>query len=193
MRADASLGYAHAAIDLTSAAVSTGLTLTALSFDCWGRTAEAFSRAPAARRTWYTKPSSPSLVDPAAIMPWVNPLAHFGPYGTRAWIGSAEHFSPMRLGAAWLDLFPLRGPPAAWPLAYLMLAYGVPRSVAMPAAEANAAAIEAVDAAMKPLRAFASYRSDGGHAATILMSLGPAAFFAMSAMDAMSAAPISWS
>ena len=41
----------------------------------------------------------------------------------------------------------------------------VPRSVAWPAAEANVAAMEAVDVATVTVRkAFSSYRTDGGHA-----------------------------
>ena len=66
---------------------------------------------------------------------------------------------------AWLNMFPLAAAPAAWPMAYMFMASGIPRSVAWPAAEANIAAMEAVDVATVSVRqAFSSYRTDGGHA-----------------------------
>ena len=49
--------------------------------------------------------------------------------------------------AAWLGMFPFAANPAAWPMASMFMASGVPRSVAWPAAEANVAAMEAVDVA----------------------------------------------
>ena len=67
--------------------------------------------------------------------------------------------------AAWLGMFPFAANPAAWPMASMFMASGVPRSVAWPAAEANVAAMEAVDVATVTVRkAFSSYRTDGGHA-----------------------------
>ena len=51
------------------------------------------------------------------------------------------------------------------PFRTVMVAIGVPRNVAWPIAEANAAAIEAVEIARKSLEeAFSTYRTDGGHA-----------------------------
>lgn len=68
--------------------------------------------------------------------------------------------------AVWLDMFPLRGGPAAWPMAYFMLSAGIPKAVAWPTATANAAMMEAAEVVTGQLQgAFASYRSDGGHAA----------------------------
>src|SRR5690606_5022061 len=68
---------------------------------------------------------------------------------------------------AWWGLFPLEGNPASWPMAYAMMTAGVPRAVALPAAEANVAALDAADAAQTSIdRVFSSYRSDSGFAAT---------------------------
>ena len=76
--------------------------------------------------------------------------------------GSSPMANPF---AAWLGMFPFAANPAAWPMACMFMASGVPRSVAWPAAEANVAAMEAVDVAAVSVRqAFSSYRSDGGHA-----------------------------
>lgn len=66
---------------------------------------------------------------------------------------------------AWFNMFPFATMPASWPMANMFIASGVPRSVAWPAAEANVAAMEAVDVATNSVRnAFASYRTDSGHA-----------------------------
>ncbi len=76
--------------------------------------------------------------------------------------GSSTAANPF---AAWLGMFPYAAAPAAWPMAFMFMASGVPRSVAWPAAEANVAAMEAVDVATVSVRqAFSSYRTDGGHA-----------------------------
>ena len=66
---------------------------------------------------------------------------------------------------AWLGMFPTAAPPAAWPMAFMMMASGVPRSVAWPTAEANIAVMDAAEVATVSVQqAFASYRSSGGHA-----------------------------
>jgi hypothetical protein len=67
---------------------------------------------------------------------------------------------------AWLDMFSYAAaPPAAWPMAFMMIASGVPRSVAFPTAEANVAVMDAADAAAVSVqRVMSSYRTDGGHA-----------------------------
>lgn len=72
---------------------------------------------------------------------------------------------PLASVQAWWGLFPLQGNPSSWPIAYTLMTAGVPRDVALPAAEANIAAMEAADIAQKSLaRIFSSYQSNGGHA-----------------------------
>jgi hypothetical protein len=68
--------------------------------------------------------------------------------------------------AAWLTTLPFASTPASWPMAYVMMSSGVPHAVAWPTAEANAAVLEAADAAARSIKkVFASYQAEGGHAA----------------------------
>ncbi len=59
----------------------------------------------------------------------------------------------------------MRGPTFAWPMAYCMMAQGVPDSVAWPTAEANAAVLDAATTISdQAQQAFSSYQSAGGFA-----------------------------
>ena len=50
-------------------------------------------------------------------------------------------------------------------MAFMMVSSGVPHTVAWPTAEANAAVLDAADAATQSIKkAFASYHTEGGHA-----------------------------
>jgi hypothetical protein len=67
---------------------------------------------------------------------------------------------------AWLSLFPFAAPSPAWPMAVIMMSSGVPQAVAWPTAEANVAVLDAAEVARRSIKkAFASYQTDGGHAA----------------------------
>lgn len=56
-------------------------------------------------------------------------------------------------------------------MAYAMMTAGVPRAVALPAAEANMAAMDAADAAQTSIdRTFSAYRSDSGFAVAQIVS-----------------------
>ena len=80
---------------------------------------------------------------------------------SNAWAASPM-FAPVR---AWWGLFPLEGNPSSWPMAYAMMTAGVPRSVALPTAEANVAAMDAAEAAKASIdHAFGTYRSESGFA-----------------------------
>ncbi|KWT66263.1 hypothetical protein APY04_2459 [Hyphomicrobium sulfonivorans] len=61
----------------------------------------------------------------------------------------AEPSNPM---AAWLAMFPFSRQAAAWPMAFVMMQSGVPRSVAWPTAEANAAVLDAADTARRSVQ-----------------------------------------
>lgn len=93
-------------------------------------------------------------------LPWLDPAR------VDAWSRLWFEATPAGAFAAYAGLVPLRGSYAAWPVAKTMIDAGVPRSVAWPAAEANAAALEATDAAVvAPLRrVFATAHSTGGYA-----------------------------
>lgn len=56
-------------------------------------------------------------------------------------------FNPMGVFLFMFCLVPLRGAPASWPFAQMMIDSGVPREVAWPTAEANAAVIDAAEVA----------------------------------------------
>lgn len=75
---------------------------------------------------------------------------------------------------AWLTMFPFAAPfgapfaapAAAWPMAMVMMSSGVPHAIAWPTAEANVAVLDAAEVARRSMKAaFASYQSEGGHAA----------------------------
>jgi hypothetical protein len=69
--------------------------------------------------------------------------------------------------AAWLTTLPFASAPASWPMAFMMMSSGVPHTVAWPTAEANAAVLDAADAATQSIKkVFASYHSEGGHASS---------------------------
>jgi hypothetical protein len=80
---------------------------------------------------------------------------------SNAWAASPM-FASVR---AWWGLFPLEGNPTSWPMAYAMMTAGVPRTVALPAAEANMAAMDAAELVSQSFdRSFSSYRSESGYA-----------------------------
>ena len=110
--------------------------------------------------SWPVMPPQPAppVWNPFA---WATPQS-FAP-SPYSFAGSGAMANPF---AAWFGMLPFAAAnPAAWPMACMFMASGVPRSVALPAAEANVAAMEAVDiAAVSVRQAFSSYRSDGGHA-----------------------------
>jgi hypothetical protein len=109
-----------------------------------------------------SQPAPPPMWNPFA---WAMPQSFAPSPYTFAGPGSTANSFAGNPFAAWLGMFPFAANPAAWPMACMFMASGVPRSVAWPAAEANVAAMEAVDvAAVSVRKAFASYRTDGGHA-----------------------------
>jgi len=161
--AAAAFGYARAA----SAAYA---ALADQTLDFWSNAARAGMKTEAPRTPRLQLVSGPqpfrsAYVPSAASAGPSLPLDFAGM--VNAWAASPM-LAPMR---AWWGLFPLQGPPASWPMAYTMMSAGVPRAVALPAAEANLAAMDAADAAKASLdRAFSSYRTDGGFAATQVLS-----------------------
>jgi hypothetical protein len=74
--------------------------------------------------------------------------------------------SPSNPMAAWIAAMPFTPPTAAWPMAFMMMSSGVPHAIAWPTAEANAAVLDAAEVARRSIKsAYASYQTDGGHAA----------------------------
>jgi hypothetical protein len=68
---------------------------------------------------------------------------------------------------AWLTTLPFASAPASWPMAFMMMSSGVPHAVAWPTAEANAAVMDAADAATQSIKkVFANYHTGSGHASS---------------------------
>lgn len=159
----AAFGYARAASAAYAAFANQAL-------DFWVQSASAPSRNDDYR------PATPYLVTGprpyrSAVAPAPTPMAAAMPMDfvrmSNAWAKSPM-FAPVR---AWWGLFPLEGNPASWPMAYAMMTAGVPRAVALPAAEANMAAMDAAEAASTSIdRAFSTYRSESGFAVAQIIS-----------------------
>jgi hypothetical protein len=109
------------------------------------------------------KVSAATLPIPApfnAMFPWLT---------TQPALSPQQMLHPMDI---WLAMTPFGRSPMVLQMAVAMMSIGVPRDVAMPAAEANAAALRAAETATEPLRAvLASHRTDGGHATAQIQRL----------------------
>jgi hypothetical protein len=165
---DAAIGYARAATAVyASVAMQT--------FEFWANAASSSSRgAPpfGARGARSAIDGAPMMSVPFGfwqsqaidIFKLANPWAQQGAGSAAAQFA----FSPV---AAWWAMFPLNGNPASWPMAYGLMTAGVPSSIAWPTAEANAAAIDAAEAASDALdAAFATYRTESGFAVAPFMT-----------------------
>jgi len=175
---DAAFGYARAA----SAAYAAMATQT---IEFWVKAAERPDPSPPSVPYSVKRPSPPDRgardrytreVTPLNFMLMANP-----------WLRQDSAFASV---TAWWSLFPLQGNPASWPMAYTMMTAGVPREVALPAAEANIAAMEAAEIAKQTLEnVFSSYRSDSGYATSQIIgpysTISSAASFATLAMAVM--------
>ncbi len=155
---EAAFGYARAA---TAAYVD----LAGQSLDLWARAAHAATQAPGDRPHYQPDfDRSPSPMTPfdfwlSASNDWAKAMGRMTPFGDR---GSPLPVNPMTV---WWSLMPANALPASWPMAYAYMSSGVPRTVAWPAAEANAAVIDAAETAAETVTmAFSSYRSESGYA-----------------------------
>lgn len=138
---DAMQGYMAASNAASAAAVGQAI-------DFWSSTAKAFTGGAAQPVAAYSANTQQS---------WPQPWPQVWPQQPAAAFMQPYDF--------WMSMTPFGRPPVVLQMAYAMMAFGVPREVAMPTAEANLAAIDAAETAAKPLKdAFSNYRSDGGHA-----------------------------
>jgi hypothetical protein len=162
--AEATFGYAAA----TTAAL-TELTLRA--FDFWSTALEGLVEQPelGPEAKPYQAPTAPATHD--CEPPFGMAMADWCPFPwmdqrrTRG-LGQIDmSTSPVVAWMAMANAFPLRGPATSWPFAQLMIESGVPRTIAWPAAEAHAAALDAADVASdQTLKVLASYQTEGGYA-----------------------------
>lgn len=163
---DAMLGYVAAA----------GAAYTEVfqrSMGLWSDALSSMVPAPPEPRSWYRHPdhaSAPSRLLPAVAAPFLpsTPLEQWSAI-MMPWLALAAT-PPRSSTMPWLGpwaMFVDRRAAATWPMTFFMIAIGVPRSVAVPTAEANAALLDATVVAKQALsRAFSAYRSDSGHATT---------------------------
>lgn len=159
----------------------------------WGEMMKASMPTPAPKKpkSWYVPPPEVSSatnrastpVDAwACMMPWMS-----GPMSAMTAMPSGANDTLMGFPAwMWGPLAPwvaMSDPRTAmaWPMACGMMAVGVPKTVAWPTAQANVAAMDALNTAAKSVEtAVVSYRSSGGHAvARIVNSPVMAAPFAL--------------
>jgi hypothetical protein len=172
---DAAFGY-------TAATTAAYAAFADQVFDFWAGLLTPDRRgAPAPQVSWgwpmqMPAPAPRPELAPVPFLPftWAAPRSRSAPLDN-PFAGANAAFS------AWLGMFPYAAPPAAWPMAFMMMASGVPRSVAWPTAEANVAVMDAAEAATVSVQqVLASYRSDGGHA--VAHQQWPAAQLMMLAM-----------
>jgi len=160
---DAAFGY-------TAATTAAYAAFADQVFDFWAGVLQPQRREPSPPQVnwgWPMLPMAPSAPHRELASAPFLPFAWATPGQTRlappdnAFAGAHAAFS------AWFGMFSYAMPSPAWPMACMMMASGVPRSVAWPTAEANIAVMEAAEAATTSVQqVLASYRSEGGHAVT---------------------------
>ncbi len=191
-----------AAFGYAEAAGQAYFEMTSRVLDAWSAALDAsFPKAEEKPRSWYRHPSTPVATQVwsaptsvrTAAAPGQNPFAP-NPFAANPFAMNPFAMNPFAAGSfasgwsgprnanaaveSWqaMMLAPWTLSPAAWPFAFAMVASGVPRGVAWPAAEANAAAADAArTAAAVVQRTFSSYHSDSGHASAQIHSLPLAA------------------
>jgi hypothetical protein len=162
--AEATLGYAAA-----TTAAFTELTLRA--FDFWSTALEGLVEPPVTEAAAAPKPLEGPQLSAESEPPFGMAMADWCPFPwmdrrrTRDLSQLDVSTPPVVAWMAMANIFPLRGPATSWPFAQLLIESGVPRTIAWPAAEAHAAALDAADIATdQTLKVFASYQTEGGYA-----------------------------
>jgi hypothetical protein len=171
-------GCTQAAFGYSAAATAAFSDLALRALDFWSTALDGVSSndvpevdaAPSATKA-PDKPAQLAKTHPDAEPPFGFSLADWGclpwfdPQRTARLMDVDASASPFSAFLAMANLIPLRGPSTSWPMARAMIDSGVPRAVAWPAAEANAAALDAADVATHGLRQIlASYHTDSGYA-----------------------------
>lgn len=158
---DAAFGY-------TAATTAAYAAFADQVFDFWAGALQPQRREPSLPQVDWGWPMLPMAAPvprremtsvPFLPFAWAAPQARPGMPLDQAFAGAHAAFS------AWFGMFSYAMPSPAWPMACMMMASGVPRSVAWPTAEANIAVMDAAEAATTSVQqVLASYRTDGGHA-----------------------------
>mgnify|MGYP001355741715 CR=1 FL=1 len=163
----------EAAFGYFAAANSAWMEAARRPLEMWSSALAACAPKPEPK-SWYRHPDERGGAQ-SAVPPWISawsgqnsPFAWFGAPGATMPAAMAWPFGwPAQFIQPWLEMVSSPRAATAWPMAFMMMSFGIPMSVARPAAEANAAAMDATRIATAAVeRAFAVYRSDGGHAST---------------------------
>lgn len=161
---DAAFGYTAATMALLTQA-------SARNMELWAGMVCASLPKPDAPRSWFVPPGRDHRPDRRPVAAWSWPTTGWEGQGFNPFLpfwGQSPATTPM---IAWWSMLPLQGAPACWPMAYSMIAAGVPGSVAWPTAKANAAALDAAEIVTDQINtAFSSYRSESGFAAAQIVS-----------------------
>lgn len=166
---DAAVGYANASAAAMNACAQQMLNFWTAPFAQSQRKPATPARGdnlswfnPAGYAAQWGNATSPFPVNPwMAMAPWMPRQVAPQPAMAFPLMAMSMAFGP---AATWWSNA-MRGPTFAWPMAYSMMAQGVPDSVAWPAAEANAAMADAANTIKEQAQsAFASYQSAGGFA-----------------------------
>ena len=185
---EAGFGYATAAT-----AAYTQMAAQALDFWCTALsglhdTAAASAAKPVTR-------TDPAREAPFGLSPadW-SPLSWLDPRRYEAMMSLDTTTLPPLAFMAMANTVPLRGSSTSWPFAHAMIESGLPRTVAWPAAEANAAALDAADAASSGFRqVVASFHTESGFASVVhslTPSIGAMMIAASLAMPPLATAPV---
>lgn len=182
-------GCAQAGVGFATAATAAYTDMAVRVLDFWST---ALSGLATDEESEQPAPQVPvSTVEPPfgmAMADW-SPFAWLDPRRYDALTRVEPTSNPIEAFMAFAGFAPLRGSPASWGVARLMIDSGVPRAVAWPAAEASAAALDAADAASKGMRrVFATYHTESGHAAAI-RPIAPSAMAALMMMGVASHMP----
>lgn len=167
-------GFTMAAFDYSAAAHQAAFEAARQILGFWSAAIGGSEPEPE-RRSWYRHPDEPqsgrTTLRSSPVPEFL--FAAFGANPFAAATGATGPFTGNPVGA-WQAMLtaPWTLTPAAWPMAYMMVAGGIPKSVAWPAAEANVAAADAAIAMGEAVdQAYSRYRSDGGHAVAQIIML----------------------
>lgn len=172
--------YADAVVGYSSAFVAAWSQVAIRSVERSASVVEAFSAD-----------QIPGATAPRGTTPFSYNEQSLHPSFPAVFKASAEMFMPpsaassgnmfaasTELAEAWMNLWMrqsttigARNAFALWPSVFTMMSFGMPKDIAVPMAEANAASVEAAQAATAAFNsAFSAYRGEGGHASAHLIA-----------------------
>ena len=165
-------GCTHAAAGYAAAATAAYTDLASQALDFWCMAFSGLGEAPAPadddeaeeapKTAWHPEPPFGMAMSDWCAFPWLDPRR----FESMMQLNSTT--PPFAAMMAFANAVPLRGSSASWPFAQVMIESGVPRAVAWPAAEANAAVLEAADLASRDMRqVLANYHTENGFAGAV--------------------------